>query len=453
MVIALATYYIYLSYDAIFTIGYPKLILLLYYILQVGIPLTNVSYPYTMQLERLARKSLPVHPPLPEDLRVLTTPIEQSFWQQHLQQHPDQQFAKLILQGLTSGFHIGFSSSAHLISAKTNLISALQHPSIVANYIADELASGRLALVGDLHTASRLHIQLSPLGVIPKKDKPNKYRLIMDLSAPAGNSVNDGISKDDCSFHYASVDDAACRIHHLGTGCLMAKMDICQAYRNIPVAPEDRRVLGMLWQQQVYIDKVLPFGLRSAPIIFSAVADALLWIMHQRGVTWAIHYVDDFLTMGRAESDECQVNMALMHQTCHEAGLPLEPSKTQGPCPILTFLGIELDTISMEMRLPQDKLRNTFDSLIQWRGRKACRKRDLLSLIGNLAHASKVVRHSRIFLRRLIDLSTTARLPMHFYPPICYSKIRYRVVVPVHKTVEWHRHVSIPISHSKQTYH
>ena len=89
-------------------------------------------------------------------------------------------------------------------------------------------------------------------------------------------------------------------------------------------------------------------------------------------------YVDDFLTMGRVESDECQVNMVLMHQTCQEAGLPLEPSKTQGPCPILTFLGIELDTIGMEMRLPQDKLRKTLDSLIQWRGRKACRKRDLL---------------------------------------------------------------------------
>ena len=45
----------------------------------------------------------------------------------------------------------------------------------------------------------------------------------MDLSAPAGNSVNDGISKDDCSFHYTSVDDAARRILQLGTGCLLAK--------------------------------------------------------------------------------------------------------------------------------------------------------------------------------------------------------------------------------------
>ena len=122
---------------------------------------------------------------------MITSPIELPF----CQQHPDQQFAKLILLGLTSGFHIGFSSSANLIPAKTNLILALQHPTIVANYIVDELASGRLALVGDLPTASCLNIQLSSLGVIPEKGEPNKYRLIMDLYTPAGNSVNDGISK------------------------------------------------------------------------------------------------------------------------------------------------------------------------------------------------------------------------------------------------------------------
>ena len=138
--------------------------------------------------------------------------------------------------------------------------------------------------------------------MIPKKDRPNKYRLIIDLSAPACCSVNDGISKEDCSFHYTSVDTVISRIVQLGAGCLLAKMDIRQAYRNIPVAPADRRLLGLTWQQQVYVDKVLPFRLRSAPLIFSAVADALMWMMRQRGVTWAIHYVDDFLRPG---SDEC----------------------------------------------------------------------------------------------------------------------------------------------------
>ena len=53
----------------------------------------------------------------------------------------------------------------------------------------------------------------------------------------------------------------------------MAKMDIQQAYRNIPVAPEDRHLLGMSWQGHVFVDRVLPFGLRSAPLLFSAIAD------------------------------------------------------------------------------------------------------------------------------------------------------------------------------------
>lgn len=79
------------------------------------------------------------------------------------------------------------------------------------------------------------------------------------------------------------------KITQLGKGSLMAKMDIKHTYRIVPVHPEDRRLLGMQWQNKVYVDKVLPFGLRSAPLIFSAVADALLWMMLQRGVSYADH--------------------------------------------------------------------------------------------------------------------------------------------------------------------
>ena len=46
------------------------------------------------------------------------------------------------------------------------------------------------------------------------------------------------------------------------------------------------------------MDKALPFGLRSAPLLFLAVADALQWAMEQRGVTWVDHYIDDFVTLG-----------------------------------------------------------------------------------------------------------------------------------------------------------
>ena len=108
----------------------------------------------------------------------------------------------------------------------------------------------------------------------------------------------------------------------LGQGTLLAKMDIKQAYRNIPVHPEDRLLLGMLWEGKAYVDAALLFGLRSAPLIFSAVANALLWIMKQRGVSYADSYIDDFITAGVPNSSECRENCRLMHETCDEVGLP-----------------------------------------------------------------------------------------------------------------------------------
>ena len=135
----------------------------------------------------------------------------------------------------------------------------------------------------------------------------------------------------------------------------------------------------------------------------------------RRGVSWAVHYVDDFLTIGAPNSDECRQNMALMHEMCSQAGLPLELFKMQGPSDKLTFLGIELDSAAMEIRLPEDKLAHTLKTLAHWRLlKRGCIKQDLLSLIGCLSHASKVVRNSRVFLQRLIALSTSVRDPSYY---------------------------------------
>jgi len=80
------------------------------------------------------------------------------------------------------------------------------------------------------------------------------------------------------------VDDAVQTILALGKGTVMTKFDIKSAYRIVLVYPADRRMLGMIWQGKVYVDTVLPFGLRSAPKIFTAVADALQFILQEKGV-------------------------------------------------------------------------------------------------------------------------------------------------------------------------
>ena len=90
-------------------------------------------------------------------------------------------------------------------------------------------------------------------------------------------------------------------MHFLGRNALMAKLDIKEAYRIVPIHPDDRRFLGVCWQGQVYVDCQLPFGLASAPAIFSALGEALEWILRQRGVKAVIHYIDDFLLLGACD--------------------------------------------------------------------------------------------------------------------------------------------------------
>ena len=117
----------------------------------------------------------------------------------------------------------------------------------------------------------------------------------MDVSFPFGCSVNDGISSTLASVSYSSVDDAVRRILHLGKGTQLVKVDLKQAYRQVPVHPQDQHLLVISWERSVYVDRALPFGLRSAPKIFTAVADMIAWALHMAGIHDQIHYLDDFL--------------------------------------------------------------------------------------------------------------------------------------------------------------
>ena len=187
----------------------------------------------------------------------------------------------------------------------------------------------------------------------------------------------------------------------------MAKIDVESAYRNIPVHPDDRHLLAMSWNGRLFVDTQLPFGLRSAPLIFSAVADALEWIAYDNGISFCLHYLDDFLTIGTAGTDECERNLQLLTSTCTHLGVPLKHEKMEGPSTTLTFLGISIDTVAGTLSLPDEKLQRYKATLRQWYNRKAAKKREILSLIGKLAHACKVVRPGRTFLRRMIQTAAS----------------------------------------------
>ena len=172
-------------------------------------------------------------------------------------------------------------------------------------------------------------------------------------------------------FEYTSVDEAVKLILQLGQATQLAKLDIESAYRIVPVHPAGRLLLGMEWREKLYIDTALPFGLRSAHKIFNAIADALQWILESHRVR-AIHYLDDFLLFGPPDSDDCKRSREVVEARCAELGVPITGHKTEGPTCQITFLGIELDSRSMMLRLPQVKLRCLQDKFGRWTERSSC---------------------------------------------------------------------------------
>ena len=120
----------------------------------------------------------------------------------------------------------------------------------------------------------------------------------MDLSSPRGHSVNDAISSSLSLLKYAALDQAVQMIQHIGPGTLLAKIDLQNAYRVVPIHPIDQPLLGLQWEKVVFQDTAPPFGLRSASKIFTAVAAALAWAMMSNGATGFLHYLDDFLFVG-----------------------------------------------------------------------------------------------------------------------------------------------------------
>ena len=242
---------------------------------------------------------------------------------------------------------------------------------------------------------------------MPKKD--GTFRLILDLSSPHnGTSINDGIDRSAFSVKYSSFDDAIRLITKLGHASFMAKIDIKHAFRICPVRLLDLPLLGMYWEGSFYVDTRLPFGSRSSPYIFNKFADALAWIIITVcGIIHLCHYLDDFFLAAHDEST-CKKHMHTILKLFEFLGVPVAEDKLIGPSTCLTYLGIEIDTQAHTMRLPVEKLADLNTELASWLMRSKSTKRELLSIIGKLSFAAKVVKPGRMFLRRLINLSKTS---------------------------------------------
>ena len=63
----------------------------------------------------------------------------------------------------------------------------------------------------------------------------------------------------------------------------------------------------------------------------------------------------------------------------------------------------------MEARLPCDKLSRIQTTIVEWLNKRSATKREILSLVGVLQHAAKMVRPSRTFVRCMYSVAARAQ--------------------------------------------
>lgn len=311
---------------------------------------------------------------------------------------------------LAFGWPINYRSSSSPTPSKSNHSSAVRFPDAIDSFITTEISHG--ATAGPFqHNPFPTPIQTSPLQTVPKDTC--KRRVVLDLSFPPGASVNDGIPTDsflDEPFHLSlpRSADFVDLIIAKGPGCFLFKKDLQRAYRQIPVDPRDYIFLGYHWNDLLYFDLVLPFGLRSATLACQRTTNAIAHLFNSIYHHQCVNYIDDF---GGVEAcyDDALAAFQDLENLFNSLGLESSPEKDCPPSTRMIFLGLIYDTVAMTMEVPDDKLARASELIRHWLSSPRSTKSDLQSLIGKLSYICACISPGKIFMQRM--LSELRRLP------------------------------------------
>lgn len=310
-----------------------------------------------------------------------------------LEGDPDREF---ILYGVQHGFDIIDPESLVSPVEVENHKSVGKHSELYAAVHSQILKEIDL---GNYIITDHKPLIVSPLGAIPKDD--GSIRLIHDCSLPKEGSVNDYASVYD-KQKFQTIDDAVALCYK---GYYMAKLDLKAAYRSVGISIESQKVTGISWcfdGKPTYLyDNKLCFGSRWAPSIFNRLSQAIKRAMNRRGYMGIVAYLDDFWLVSDSFAG-CKRMLLELIYLVRRLGFYVNYNKVVGPTQKIVFLGVEINTTEMTVALPEEKLAKCKQMIQQFRHRKRASKKQLQKIAGLLGWAAGVVRHGRVYLRRLI---------------------------------------------------
>ena len=169
-------------------------------------------------------------------------------------------------------------------------------------------------------------------------------------------NVNDGIPGYYSRVTYEDLDHALAIIAKIGQGAYMAKSDVKSAFYNLPINIQDYNLLGFTWQGKFYYFTVAAMGCSSSCRSFELLSSALQWVLQYHfQLPHVSHILDDFMFFHK-DKEQCRLALASFHALAKDVNLPINNEKTVYPSTWAILHGIEVYTLTMQARLPMEKL-------------------------------------------------------------------------------------------------
>lgn len=229
---------------------------------------------------------------------------------------------------------------------------------------------------------------ISPIFTVPKKD--GSARFILNLKA-----LNEFLL---CP-HF-KLEDYRTVSKLIFKNAWLAKLDLEDAYYMVPIHKDHRRYLRFTFDNSTYQYRCLPFGLCTAPRIFTKIMRPVIAVLRKQGYL-SNTYLDDLLLIG-SSYESCEDNVSKTVALLGQLGLQINFKKSQLiPSQSIEYLGFVYDSVEMSISLPERKRYSIRKEIISMISRKFCKIVEGAKLIGNLISATPAVQYSMIHTRFL----------------------------------------------------
>ena len=238
--------------------------------------------------------------------------------------------------------------------------------------------------------------RLNPFFLIHKQS--GKMRFILNLK-----ELNKSVTYN--HFKMSSISDAMKLLKYLD---FMIKIDLTSAYDCVPMHEEDQTYLQFVSKGQLFQFTCFPNGLSEAPRLFTRLLDPIKYTMGKLGIRF-ISYLDDLLLMNQ-DQHKLVEQASIVIQLFVNLGFVINTSKSvTSPTQCLEFLGFILNSVTMKVSLPSEKLEKIQSHCISMINKNRVRRRALAVLVGLMTSASLAISpaplHYRALQRMIIEVA------------------------------------------------